>query len=88
VRRYDFPPKDGSKFYIHRPVELLRLAGLKESLEADMLHSPLLADSWATVKDWSEEARYDASISKAMAQDMLVACTRSDGILTWLRERW
>ncbi|MBM3495147.1 MAG: DNA-binding protein [Armatimonadetes bacterium] len=88
VKRHDFPPKDGSKFYTHKPVELLRLAGLKESLESDIPHSPLLADSWATVKDWSEEVRYDASVSKAMAHDMLVACTRPDGILGWLRERW
>jgi hypothetical protein len=72
-------------FYSHDLEKLLSLAQLRDALTADAqrrLH-------WIVIKDWSEQARYEPTISPIGAQSMYSACTkRKDGILPWLRKHW
>lgn len=72
-------------FYTHDMEKLLGLTQLKAALLADTQRQI----NWAIVKDWSEQARYEPTISQIRAQDLCDACTkRKEGILPWLRKRW
>ena len=45
--------------------------------------------NWTTVKDWSEQARYNSDIPETKARDFYSAVTaRGYGVLSWLRKRW
>jgi len=90
VRRHDFPDRNlASRTFTHDLDKLLKLAGLEAALQADTAFNPQLNLNWAVVKDWTAEARYDHSTSKARATDLCSACTaRKNGILAWVRKRW
>lgn len=91
TRRYDFPP-DPSKIkdiYVHDLTKLLERAGLKAFHDAEKQSNASFRNNWATVKDWSEQRRYDHSIATASAIDLYNAITaRRDGVLTWLKRYW
>lgn len=90
VHKYDFPDKKTvNDSYSHDLEKLLGVAGLRDNLKKDMKSSRVLSVNWATVKDWSEEARYRHSISEKTARDFYSACTsRKHGVLSWLRSSW
>ena len=90
TRRYDFPNKQiAPKVFTHDLEVLVRLAGLENDLKHDMSANPALQLNWTIVKDWSEEVRYDLSITRAQVRDLYSACTRrKNGVLTWIRGRW
>lgn len=90
TRRYDFPSKQiAPKVFTHDLETLVRLAGLETDLKHDLNANPALQLNWAIVKDWSEEVRYDLSITRAQVRDMYSACTsRKNGVLAWIRQRW
>jgi len=78
-----------SDFYTHRLDRLLGISGVKRALEARASADPMFRVNWNTIRDWSEIARYDHSISEDQARDMLVAVTdATNGVLTWLRTQW
>lgn len=65
-------------FYTHDLSQLLSLSELKDPLFAD----PLRLNNWTLIKDWSEQARYDITITEAQARDLYAACAdRKIGIL-------
>jgi hypothetical protein len=84
---HDFPEKEKVvASYTHKLDPLLRLAGLENAMHAAASQVRL---NWAIVKDWSEQKRYDLSISQQEAKDLLSACTaRRYGILPWLKTEW
>ena len=90
VNRYDFPDRSlTQQAYTHNLQQLLRAAGLEPVLRKDADASPRLGLSWAVVKDWSVESRYDLTISEALARDLYSACTaRRYGVLAWIRQHW
>jgi hypothetical protein len=57
----DFPPKPGvvNDYYSHNLVRLRELAGLRQAFDAAAPHGSPLAGNWDSVKDWSEQARYE-----------------------------
>ena len=90
IRRYDFPDltlvRDS---YTHNLERLLNLSGLRNDLQREFQTHPNLEVNWTTVKDWSEQARYNSSISEKSARDFYSAVTaRGYGVLSWLRKRW
>lgn len=91
TRRYDFPP-DPSKIrdiYVHDLTKLLERAGLKARHDAEKQLNASFRSNWATVKDWSEQRRYDHSIATASATDLYNAITdQRDGVLIWLEKYW
>ncbi len=89
TKRFEFPPKDSNKLYVHKLGTLVELAGLQSSLDAEMRNVRGFRDNWAVVKDWKEDARYEAKIDKNRANDLYSAITADpDGVLSWLKKYW
>lgn len=88
TKRHEFPPK--KKFvqdvYTHDLSNLLRLSGLDKQLESDMKVNAALGVNWGIVKEWTEESRYITSGLKG--KDMHTALMGTDGVLTWIKQRW
>ncbi len=72
--------------YTHDLSALLRLAELEQVLEAEKKTNPGLYQRWATVKTWSERARYEVWTA-ASASAILDAIDGDEGLLEWLRNR-
>ncbi len=86
VERYTFPSKAFAiDCHVHKLEKLLGLAGLSAELDTA---SAQVRTSWAVVKDWDNEARYDHNLSLTTARDLYRAVTRRHGVMQWLRERW
>ncbi|MCK4340537.1 MAG: DNA-binding protein [Phycisphaerae bacterium] len=90
TKRHDFPDKKiASKVWVHNLEELIKLAALWLELEQEMKANKRLEENWAVIKEWKESTRYDANISKEMAENFYSACTaRKHGILSWIKKRW
>ena len=88
TRAGTFPDKQlAEKSYSHKLSQLVDVAGLTLSLNAEMNHSPAFATYWAVVKDWTETSRYQV-IPNTLATDMLRALTARTGVLHWVRKWW
>ncbi len=90
TRRYEFPNKGKVlESYTHDLSKLVRTAGLQAALDQEAQLHPAFAVNWATVKDWTEESRYDPSINMQKARDLYQAITmRRVGVIRWLRQHW
>lgn len=90
TRRYDFPDKYfASTVYTHDLSRLLKASGLEQRFQIDTKKNATLELNWAIVKDWSEQNRYVAGITKQEANDFHSAVlSKPDGVLTWLQKRW
>lgn len=88
--RYDFPNrKIAQDSWTHDLEKLVQLAGIGPQLVGNTKANPAFQLNWAIVKDWTEAARYDLSITRAQARDLYSACTsRRNGILPWIKQRW
>jgi HEPN domain-containing protein len=90
IKRYDFPDRKlVIDSYTHDLEKLLGVSGLKDDLQNAIRSHPALGVNCAIVKDWSEQTRYDASISERKAKDFFSAITaRRNGVLTWSKQWW
>lgn len=90
VGKYDFPNKKlAQESWTHDLEILVRLAGVGPDLSRDAKLNAALQLNWTIVKDWSEKARYDLTVTRVQARDLYSACTsRRNGILSWIRQRW
>lgn len=90
IKKYDFPDKNlANKSYTHDLEQLLSTAGLKYFLIEESKINADFERNWAIVKDWTEQVRYESSISDTKAKDFYLACTeRKNGILSWLKKYW
>ena len=87
-RRFEFPPKrrSGDKMYSHNLETLVDVAGLGLQLKKQIAANPDFAANWNTVKDWTEESRYETS--GLNAKDLYNAVTGPNGVLPWIRLHW
>ena len=89
TRRFEFPPRDSNKLYVHKLGALVELAGLQSALDAEMRRVKAFRDNWMVVKDWREDARYEAKIAKNQAEDLYAAITDDPNrVLSWLKNYW
>lgn len=90
VRRHDFPDKKTvADSYTHNLDQLVKVAGLSQVHATELGSNANFALNWGIVKDWSEQDRYDPSISAVDARDIYSAVTaRTNGVLIWLRKHW
>lgn len=88
TKRHDFPPdkKQIEKVYVHDLAKLLKQAGLEGDLDADAKNNAVLGRNWSTVKNWTNDSRYQAS--GLHGKDMHAAIIGPDGVLTWIKRRW
>ena len=89
TNQYDFPDKDlALKSYTHDIEGLLVVAELKTQRNADGISNPARRDSWITLKDWNEQARYKRW-TEAQARKLFTAVTdTTNGVLPWIMVRW
>jgi HEPN domain-containing protein len=86
----DFPRerKFVEECYTHDPEKLLRSAGLKAALDADLLMNAAFKVNWEVAKDWEETSRYEQK-TQAQAEQLYKAITNDpNGVLPWIRIRW
>ena len=84
----DFPPKDASRYYVHDVQKLLENAGLGSAFEQAAGKDAILNKNWITVKDWTEETRYQVR-GQEEAEWILAAINDPEhGVLQWLRRNW
>ena len=74
--------KDAENFYKHDLTILRKVAGLHDEMDNDSAISP----EWDTVKDWSEQSRYEIGKNEQAAGDLYEAI--ETGVLPWIRARW
>jgi HEPN domain-containing protein len=88
-REHDFPnQKIVNASYTHKLVELVKTAGLEQQLRAAEVFSDDFKVNWATVKDWSEQSRYEER-SEADAKGIIGAIdARPNGVLEWIMQHW
>jgi hypothetical protein len=90
TKRYDFPDRNQvNESYTHNLQRLVTTAGLKAEFDDEIKNNPDFEDNWAKVREWSEEFRYNHSISLSDARELYSACTaRRNGVLSWLKKWW
>ncbi|HEY7061455.1 MAG TPA: HEPN domain-containing protein [Chloroflexota bacterium] len=92
TQQHDFPPRRAQEFYTHNLKTLLKLAGLEPALAAVGQQDPQLVANWATVKDWTEDSRYQRrplSVAITLAIGMYRASADpAHGVLQWLAQYW
>jgi len=90
TRKGDFPRdrKALENIFTHDLEKLIKGAELTVLHQTYMQADQAFAVNWATVKDWSEETRYQVHTQKK-ARDFLQAINDpTSGIIAWLRNYW
>ena len=78
-----FPEKKlAENFYKHELSLLRNLAGLDDEMDNDTVVKP----KWKTVRDWSEQARYQIGKTEDEATILYEAIEK--GVLPWIKARW
>lgn len=86
--RYDFPDRRTvSDSYTHNLMQLVRVAGLQPSLEAESSNYAAFGVNWGIVESWSEESRYERHTLQE-ARGLYTAITGRHGVLRWIRHHW
>jgi HEPN domain-containing protein len=90
TKRHDFPDKKiANDSYTHDITRLVGIAGLKSALDAAHASDKTFERYWRVVCRWSEEDRYNLTISNEDALELYDAITtRRGGVMTWLRNHW
>ncbi|MGH9590900.1 MAG: HEPN domain-containing protein [Terracidiphilus sp.] len=89
TQEHDFPEKGSHRWFTHGLEELFAFAELKVELELSLRANRGMNAKWATVKNWSEESRYETGKTNRDAEDLLAAIEdQPGGLLPWLRQRW
>ena len=86
-REFDFPDKKTViDSYTHDLDKLRKIADLPRDL--DSATSDDFELNWATVKDWSEESRYEQR-AQAEATALIAAIKNEEsGVLPWITRHW
>jgi HEPN domain-containing protein len=89
TQRYEFPEKkrvDAS--YTHSLRELVRVAELRDGLQAAQDADPLFEEFWNRVLAWSEQSRYGKN-SQESARALIEAIgDRNHGVMKWVKRYW
>jgi len=90
VKKYDFPDKNrATTAWTHDLSKLLSISGLEPAFIAARNTNAALDVNWATVKDWTVEARYQTARTRQEAHDLFNAAFSSPaGVVTWIKKLW
>jgi HEPN domain-containing protein len=95
TQQHDFPDKKlVDKSYSHDVEKLLDAAGLDDRLKTEIATSEDLALDWETVREWSEQSRYDLFIGDPqgglVTAELLINAVESEksGVLRWIKQAW
>lgn len=88
TQKFQFPDRNSDKLYTHDLSQLVKLAGLALSLDAEKRASTSFEINWSIVNDWKVESRYEI-ITDVRARDMYSAATsKQRGVMQWIRKNW
>ena len=89
TQRYDFPNKvTANASWSHSPTDLVRVAGIQSSLDAERKFDKQFDANWGVVKDWGPDSRY-GNLNQKQAEGLIEAISnRRHGVLKWLRRHW
>lgn len=88
-REHDFPDKKTVlNSYVHDLPQLVKTAGLEQELAIKSDASDDFKLNWATVKDWSEESRYEQRTEIEAAAMIRAIEGAPSGVLEWIRQYW
>jgi hypothetical protein len=95
TQQHDFPDKKlVDKSYSHDVERLLDAAGLSDLLKNEIAVNENLALDWETVREWSEQSRYDLfsgiPTGGLVTAQLLIDAVESEkgGVLRWIRQSW
>lgn len=95
TREHDFPEKKlVIDSHTHDLGKLLDLAGLSDLLKNDVVSNIELKLDWETVRDWSEQSRYELfegdPMNGLVEAGFLIDAVESKkgGVLRWIRQSW
>jgi HEPN domain-containing protein len=89
TQRYEFPEKkrvDAS--YTHSFKELIRVAELRDALQAAQEADPLFRQYWIDVQSWSEQSRYGKHSQESATELIEAIGDRNHGVMTWVKHYW
>lgn len=88
TKKFEFPDKKTvMDSYTHDLEKLVKVAKLDTQLKS-LLNDPDFSLRWSTVKDWSEESRYQTH-NRQEALDIYSAITDPNhGVFQWLQQHW
>lgn len=89
TNQYDFPDKEFARqCFTHEIEALVKLGGLVLQRDADKALNPILGTQWQLVKDWDEEARYQAWTESQARKLFLAVADPKNGVLPWIKVHW
>ena len=90
TRQYEFPDRDRLRdAYVHNLTKLVSVADLQPALDRETRADRDFDVNWTTVKDWTEESRYDAAIDTRKAQSLITAISDPrHGVMRWIHRFW
>ena len=95
TQQHDFPNKKlVNDSHTHDLGKLLDLAGLSDLLKNDVASNVELKLDWETVRDWSEQSRYELFIGDLrgglVEAELLIDAVESEkgGVLRWIKQSW
>jgi HEPN domain-containing protein len=95
TQKFDFPDKKlVNDSHTHDLGRLLELAGLSDLLKNDVASNLELKLDWETVRDWSEQSRYELFKGDPrgglVEAELLIEAVESEkgGMLRWIRQSW
>ncbi len=80
--------KYSEKCWTHDLEDLLALANLKPTLDADAAANAALSANWSVAKDWKETSRYEQKTQAEARAIYDAVASDPDGVLAWIRIRW
>jgi hypothetical protein len=89
TQEHDFPDKKlVDKSYSHDVEKLLDAAGLSDSMKNDLAQNEGLKLNWETVREWSEQSRYEKKTAQDATALLKAIEDRQGGLLPWVLKRW
>jgi HEPN domain-containing protein len=89
TKQHDFPDKRlVEKSYTHDVEKLLDAAGMSDNLKSILAQNRGLKLDWETVREWSEQSRYETKSVQDAAALLKAVEDQSGGLLPWIRLRW
>jgi hypothetical protein len=87
--QHDFPDKKlVEKSYTHDVEKLMEAAGLANLLKLALARNEGLALDWETVREWSEQSRYEASTAQKATALLRAIEDQAGGLLPWIQLHW
>ena len=95
TQQHDFPDKRlVDKSHTHDVERLMDAAGLMDLLTNEIAGNQELELDWETVREWSEQSRYDVfkgdPTGGLVTAQLLIDAVESDkgGVLRWIKQSW